>query len=113
MCRLHYETPGETGDFAQALARLIPGGAVPSVDLPATEPDQPSAPESRSESLYRRTLAVWTHPIVVDAVRADAHRFLLGYLATGRASASFVASVCDEAMLILGRDRNGPEESGR
>lgn len=111
MCRLHYETPGETEEFVGMLARLVPAGGVAPMDLPAAAPAQPTTPDGGTELLYRRALAVWAHPEVASGVRVEAYRFLLRYLAQGRASAGFVASVSDEAMLMIARARL-PSEDG-
>jgi hypothetical protein len=111
-CRMHYETAEETQDYVAILRTLFPWAAPPADDLPPLPPIEQPSRECEAESLYRRVLAVWSHPGAADAVRAEAHRFLLAHLVSGHASAAFVASVCDEGRLILGHPEVPPEDPG-
>jgi hypothetical protein len=102
VCRLHYETPGETEEFVGLLAKLLPGGEALPMALPAVQPDETTS-GNEIECMYRRALAVWSHPDVAPDARVRAHGFLMRYLARGRAAARFVAAVSDEAMLTMAR----------
>jgi hypothetical protein len=91
------------------LATLLPGGKAPAMAPPAAPPDEATSGDDEIERLYGHALAVWSHPDVPSDLQMQAYGFLMRYLARGRASARFVASVSDEATLMMARPATSSE----